>query len=79
MAGKGDTPRPFSIPVGNYFQNYEATFGKEESATFDNVPESVIDISSKERVEDDFGAVNPPTDLTSTGSLSSLEGIGINE
>ena len=29
MAGKGDTPRPFSVPLKDFDNSYESIFGKK--------------------------------------------------
>ena len=31
--GKGDTPRPLSIPIEEFDKNFEAIFGKKEKRT----------------------------------------------
>lgn len=31
-AGKGDDPRPFSVPLDKYYKNYDRIFGKSSGS-----------------------------------------------
>jgi hypothetical protein len=62
-AGKGDSPRPFGVPMATYFDNYESTFKKKEVTDFENPPEPNLDISSAKGVKEDFGGASADSTL----------------
>jgi len=45
--GKGDAPRPLSIPIEEFDKNFEAVFGKKER-TYEPIPfAGMVDINEK--------------------------------
>lgn len=71
-AGKGDSPRPFAVPLATYFDNYESTFKKKEATNFENPPEPNLDISSAKELKEDFGSTS--VDSTLGGENESKDG-----
>jgi hypothetical protein len=52
--GKGDKPRPFSVDLSKFSENFEAIFGKKKQATLEEVDEGVyvIEISDRKETND---------------------------
>lgn len=47
MSGKGDTPRPFSVPEHVFSNNWDSIFGKKDSdVSFADVPDENVALSS---------------------------------
>lgn len=48
--GKGDKPRPFSVDLEKFAENFEAIFGKKKKANIEEVADGVyvVEVTNKE-------------------------------
>jgi len=58
--GKGDKPRPFSVDLEKFAENFEVIFGKKKKAKIEEVDEGVyvVEVVNKENEDENISKDN---------------------